>query len=89
MGPAGLEPATLEPGSVEDFGRDLFIFSFYARGMNLADIAALKPESIRDGRIFYTRKKTGRVIPNRSGDGIGHDFGKVGGRGVQKSSSAI
>lgn len=56
-----LEAATLEPGSVEDFGRDLFIFSFYARGMNLADIAALKPENIRDGRIFYTRKKTGRV----------------------------
>lgn len=40
---------------------DLFLFSFYTRGMNLADIAELTFESIQGGRVTYTRKKTGRV----------------------------
>lgn len=40
---------------------DLFLFSFYCRGMNLADIAELTTANIQGGRIAYTRKKTGRV----------------------------
>lgn len=51
----------VEPSSnAEQFARDLFLFSFYTRGMNLADIAELKPENIRGGRVVYSRKKTGR-----------------------------
>lgn len=41
------------------FARDLFMFSFYAWGMNLADIAALRRENIRNLRIEYRRQKTG------------------------------
>lgn len=50
------EPA----GEIERLARDLFLFSFYCRGMNLADIAELTPERIRGGRVAYVRKKTGR-----------------------------
>lgn len=39
---------------------DLFLFSFYTRGMNLADIAELTRDNIQDLRIEYARKKTGK-----------------------------
>jgi len=38
--------------------RDLFMFSFYCMGMSFIDIAYLKAEDIRDGRLYYARKKT-------------------------------
>jgi site-specific recombinase XerD len=40
--------------------RNYFIFSFYTRGMNFADMATLKWSDISDGRIYYTRSKTKR-----------------------------
>lgn len=40
--------------------RDLFLFSFYTRGMNLADIADLTADNLQGGRVVYVRKKTGR-----------------------------
>jgi integrase len=40
--------------------RDYFLFSFYNRGMSFVDIAFLKVKDIKDGRINYTRKKTGQ-----------------------------
>lgn len=45
--------------------RDLFLFSFYTRGMNLADIADLTAANIEGGRLTYTRKKTGRQYSMR------------------------
>jgi integrase len=44
----------------ERFALDLFMFSFYMRGMNLADIAELRPGDVRDMRLWYVRRKTGR-----------------------------
>lgn len=44
----------------ERFALDLFLFSFYCRGMNFADIADLQRTDVREGRIFYRRKKTGK-----------------------------
>lgn len=44
------------------FARDLFLFSLYAMGMPLADMAALRRSNIRNGMITYRRRKTGRVI---------------------------
>lgn len=35
-----------------------FMFSFYSRGMNFADMANLKWENIINGRIIYRRSKT-------------------------------
>ena len=48
--------------------RDLFMFSFYCRGMSFVDMAYLQQEDIRDGMIHYRRRKTGqtysvRIIP--------------------------
>jgi integrase len=51
----------------------LFLFSYYADGMNFQDIARLKREDLQDGRIFYTRKKTGRPI-NIPVDGVLSDI---------------
>lgn len=41
--------------------RDLFMFSFYCRGMSFADMAFLRQEDIRDGVIYYRRRKTGQL----------------------------
>lgn len=40
------------------YARDYFLFSYYTRGMNFADMLKLKWSDISDGRIFYTRSKT-------------------------------
>ena len=40
--------------------KDLFMFSFYNRGMNFVDMAFLKVKNIESGRINYTRQKTGQ-----------------------------
>ncbi len=42
--------------------RDLFLFSFYTRGMSFVDMAYLKRENIRNGRIRYIRRKTGQEL---------------------------
>lgn len=44
------------------FARDIFMFSFYNRGMNLVDITWLKNSQIKKGRLVYTRKKTGQLF---------------------------
>lgn len=49
-----------EPQSLhEDLAKDLFFFSFYCQGMNIADIAEIRPAQIVNGRLRYNRKKTG------------------------------
>ena len=40
--------------------RDIFLFSFYNRGMSFIDIANLKVKDIKNGRINYARQKTGQ-----------------------------
>lgn len=40
---------------------DAFRLSFYLIGMNMADLLALTPSDITDGRIIYTRRKTHRL----------------------------
>jgi integrase len=41
-----------------DYARDLFLFSFFFRGMSFVDIAFLKVSDIIGDRLYYTRKKT-------------------------------
>lgn len=48
--------------------RNLFLFSFYARGMSFVDMAYLRQDDIYDGAIHYRRHKTGqrftvRIVP--------------------------
>lgn len=40
--------------------RDLFLFSFYTRGMSFIDIAFLRRQDLREGMLRYTRRKTGK-----------------------------
>lgn len=40
----------------------LFLFSFLACGIAFIDLAFMKKSNIRDGRIYYYRKKTGKYM---------------------------
>lgn len=42
--------------------RDVFIFTYLCAGINFSDIANLKQENIVNGRLQYTRQKTGKLI---------------------------
>lgn len=42
--------------------RNLFLFSFYAMGTSFIDLAFLKKDNIKNGRIKYTRIKTGAKL---------------------------
>jgi integrase len=44
------------------FARDLFLFSFYVRGMAFVDMAFLKKSSISSNVLYYTRRKTGQRL---------------------------
>ena len=45
-----------------EFARDMFLFSFYTRGMSFVDIAYLKKSDFNNGTISYRRKKTGQQL---------------------------
>lgn len=45
-----------------DFARDIFLFSFYMRGMSFIDIAYLKKKNISNGFVLYNRRKTGQQL---------------------------
>jgi len=49
----------------EQFARNLFLFSFYTRGMSFVDLAYLKKENVHDGMMAYTRRKTGHMLAMR------------------------
>lgn len=45
-----------------DFARDMFMMSFYFRGMSFIDMAYLRKKDLRQGYITYRRRKTGRQL---------------------------
>lgn len=45
-----------------DFARDVFMFSFYTRGMSFVDMAFLKKKDLRNGILSYRRQKTGQRL---------------------------
>lgn len=57
-----LRDLELEGNSVEDLARDLFLFSFYTRGMSFIDMAYLKKSDLRNGILSYRRQKTGQQL---------------------------
>ncbi len=44
------------------FSRDLFILSFYLRGISFIDLAYLKKKNVKNGIITYKRHKTGQTL---------------------------
>jgi len=57
-----LRDLELEANSVDDLARDLFLFSFYTRGMSFVDMAYLKKSDLRNGVLTYRRQKTGQQL---------------------------
>lgn len=51
---------TLNPAM--DYARDLFMFSFYTRGMSFVDMAYLKKKDLQNGVLSYRRQKTGQQL---------------------------
>lgn len=45
-----------------DYSRDMFLMSFYLRGMSFIDMAFLKKTDLRTGFITYRRRKTGQQL---------------------------
>lgn len=44
------------------FARDMFLFSFYTRGMSFVDMAYLRKRDIQHGILTYRRRKTGQPL---------------------------
>lgn len=45
-----------------DFARDMFLFSFYTRGMSFVDMAYLRKIDLQNGILTYRRRKTGQQL---------------------------
>ncbi|WP_300949358.1 site-specific integrase [Phocaeicola sartorii] len=45
-----------------DFARDMFLISFYLRGMSFIDMAFLKKSDLKNGYVTYRRRKTGQQL---------------------------
>ncbi len=56
-----LKIRTLKLEGKAKIAADIFMFSYFNRGINLADIARLKDSDIVDGKLFFTRSKTKRT----------------------------
>lgn len=48
-----------------ELARDLFLFSFYTRGMSFIDMAYLRKSDLQNGILTYRRKKTGQRLSIR------------------------
>ena len=47
---------------VMDYARDVFMFSFYTRGMSFVDMAFLKKKDLQNGILSYRRRKTNQQL---------------------------
>ena len=45
-----------------DFARNMFLMSFYLRGMSFIDMAFLKKSDLKNGYVTYRRRKTGQQL---------------------------
>ena len=45
-----------------DYARDMFLMSFYLRGMSFIDMAFLKKSDLKNGYVTYRRRKTGQQL---------------------------
>lgn len=52
----------LSPAPSLDYARDMFLMSFYLRGMSFIDMAFLKKADLKNGHVVYRRRKTGQRL---------------------------
>lgn len=60
-----LKELDLSYSASKRFARDMFLFSFYTRGMSFVDIAYLQKKNLKDDVLTYRRKKTGQLLSIR------------------------
>lgn len=48
-----------------DYARDIFMLSFYMRGMSFIDLTYLKKTELKNGTVTYLRRKTGQRLTVR------------------------
>lgn len=54
------EDLSMKPNAA--YARDIFLLSFYFRGMSFVDMAYLKKSDLSNGQIIYRRRKTGQQL---------------------------
>lgn len=47
------------------YARDMFLFSFYTRGMSFVDMTYLRKDNLQNGMLVYCRRKTGQRLAIR------------------------
>ncbi len=57
-----LRSLNLECDPTSELARDLFLFSFYTRGMAIIDVAFLRKSNLKNGVLVYRRQKTGQQL---------------------------
>lgn len=57
-----LKEMDLSYSASKSFARDMFLFSFYTRGMSFVDIAYLQKKDLKGNILSYRRKKTGQLL---------------------------
>lgn len=60
-----LKDMDLSYSQSKSFARDMFLFSFYTRGMSFVDMAYLQKKNLKDNILTYRRKKTGQLMSIR------------------------
>lgn len=60
-----LRSMDLSHDSLSELARDLFMFSFYTRGMAIIDVAYLRKSNLKNGTLIYRRHKTGQQLSIR------------------------
>ena len=55
----------LDKDKPADYARDIFMLSFYMRGMSFIDLAYLKKTDLSNGMVTYRRRKTGQKLSIR------------------------
>lgn len=53
-----------EPGSKEEFCRDIWFFTYLCNGINMKDICMLQHKDIQDNHIYFRREKTKNTSRN-------------------------
>ena len=57
-----LKKLDLRMNAAQELARDLFMFSFYTRGMSFVDMAKLKKSDVENGVLSYRRQKTSQQL---------------------------
>ena len=57
-----IKTINLSDSQALDFARDMFLMSFYLRGMSFIDMAYLRKSDLRSNHVTYFRRKTGQRL---------------------------